>query len=87
MSSTLESKIDKLTDSVHSLDKKVDLLSNRVEDIQQRTISHDNLTREIERRVEDIENLALVPRKIFDFVWKVSLFVGVVYSIVKFIKP
>lgn len=82
----LENKIDSIVASLHDLDKKVDRLSLQVEDIQERTIAHDNLTAKLDGRVDAIESLAVVPRKIFDFVWKLSLFVGVVYSVIKFLK-
>lgn len=83
----LEQKIDSVVAALHVLDKKVDKLEIQLTEHDAKGSKALVKTVELETRVSAIENLALVPKKIFDFVWKLSLFVGVVYSIVKFLKP
>jgi len=82
----IEFKVDLLLDRTARTETRLEHITSKVESIERKTIDHDNYTEEVATRVSNIENLALVPKRIFDFTWKASLFAGVITTIIYWIK-
>jgi hypothetical protein len=85
-SSRIECKLDVLLDRTARTETKLENIADKVESIEAKTIAHDNYTSDIAKRVTSIESFAKVPAKIFEFSWKASLFVGVITSLIYWIK-
>jgi len=82
----IEIKLDSLLEKSIKQEGKLENIDLQVTDIRARTIVHDNYTNDVAKRVGDIENLALIPQKIFTFTWKASLFVGVIVSVIVYFR-